>query len=51
MVEEKQYKCPKCKDTGKVMEKNGEIHTCFDCLVAGRLDAHITEIKDTNIKI
>jgi ribosomal protein L37AE/L43A len=51
MEEEKTYTCPKCKDTGRVMEKDGTIHTCWDCLNAGRLETHITEIKDTKIKI
>lgn len=51
MEDEKKYTCPKCKDTGRVMDPDGTIHTCFDCLVAGRLEAHVTEIKDTKLKI
>lgn len=32
--------CPKCRGTGRVMEKNGTIHICYDCLVSGRMDQH-----------
>ncbi len=42
--------CPKCKGTGKVRDKNG-VHTCWDCLAAGRLDVHSKEVKDSGIKI
>lgn len=41
--------CPKCKGTGKVIEKDGTIHTCWDCLQKGELDQHSKEIKETNI--
>lgn len=51
MVDEKEYTCPKCKDSKTIMDSDGTIHTCFDCLVAGRLQAHVTEIKDTKLKI
>lgn len=48
---ERPNKCDKCKDTGRIKEKDGTIHTCFDCLVSGRLDMHDKEIKDWGIKI
>ncbi|MBR9705121.1 hypothetical protein GOV12_06940 [Candidatus Pacearchaeota archaeon] len=25
-------KCEKCNDTGIVKDKDGSVHTCFDCL-------------------
>jgi len=37
--------CPKCNNTGKVKEKDGTIHICFDCLLAGRLDQHDKKLK------
>ncbi|MFH1249128.1 MAG: hypothetical protein V1660_03170 [archaeon] len=46
---EKRHVCEKCQDTGKILTKEG-MRTCFDCLVAGRLDVHSKEVKDTNIK-
>lgn len=43
------YACKKCKDTGKILDKNG-MHVCYDCLKAGRLDVHSKEVKETKIK-
>jgi len=43
--------CPKCKDTGRIVERDGTVHTCFDCLLAGRLDAHSKDIKDSGIRL
>jgi hypothetical protein len=38
--------CKKCNDTGKVTDKDGTIHTCFDCLISGRLDNHSKKLPD-----
>jgi len=43
--------CPKCHGTGMVKEKNGEVHTCFDCLQDGSMDQHSTEVKDNKIRL
>jgi hypothetical protein len=43
--------CKKCNDTGMVKEKDGSVHTCFDCLLAGRLEQHSKKLPDSNIKI
>ncbi|MEM4325918.1 MAG: hypothetical protein QXU40_01295 [Candidatus Pacearchaeota archaeon] len=46
--------CPKCKGTGVVKEKDGTVHTCFDCLIKGKLDQHDKNIKsaeDLRIKL
>ena len=43
--------CPKCKGTGIVKEKDGSIHTCWDCLNQGDLDQHDKNLKDSGIKI
>jgi len=32
--------CPKCRGTGIVKEKDGSVHTCFDCLNKGAMDQH-----------
>lgn len=51
MEKDKKNLCPKCNGTGVVKDKNGTIHTCFDCLQAGRLDMHDKEIKDYGIRL
>jgi len=43
--------CPKCKGTGRVKEKDGSVHTCFDCLLNNRLDQHTSTPKDSGVKI
>jgi len=43
--------CAKCSGKGVVREKDGSIHTCWDCLGQGDMDQHSKEIKDTNIRI
>jgi hypothetical protein len=37
--------CSKCNNTGKIKEKDGTIHICFDCLQSGRLDQHDKKLK------
>jgi hypothetical protein len=32
--------CPKCRGEGRVKEKNGLVHVCYDCLQSGYLDQH-----------
>lgn len=43
---EKKEVCPKCNGTGNIKEKNGSVHICYDCLLAGRLDQHNSNLKD-----
>jgi DnaJ-class molecular chaperone len=43
--------CPKCHGTGVVKEKNGQIHTCWDCLRKGELEVHSQKVPDSKIKI
>jgi hypothetical protein len=43
--------CPKCKGSGFVKEKDGSIHTCFDCLLDGNMDQHNANLKDAGIKV
>jgi hypothetical protein len=40
--------CPKCKGAGSVKEKDGSVHTCFDCLLGGDMDQHSGNIKDNS---
>jgi len=42
--------CPKCNNTGKVKEKDGSVHVCYDCLMNGNLDQHDKVVKDSGIK-
>jgi DnaJ-class molecular chaperone len=41
--------CPKCKGKGRIIEPDGTVHTCWDCLEKGHLDQHSKDLKDTNI--
>jgi len=47
MVEE----CPKCHNTGVVKEKDGSIHTCWDCLQNGNLDVHSEKVPDSKVRV
>lgn len=47
---ENEDKCPDCNGTGVVRDANG-VHTCFKCLVAGRLNQHSENIRDSKIKL
>lgn len=43
--------CPKCNGTGRVTSKDGTIGPCFDCLLAGRMDQHSKNVKDSGVKV
>jgi hypothetical protein len=43
--------CLKCNNTGVVKEKDGSIHTCWDCLQNGQLDVHSEKVPDSKVKI
>lgn len=43
--------CPKCQDKKRIMRANGEVSPCFDCLIAGRMDQHDKNPKDSGIAI
>jgi DnaJ-class molecular chaperone len=43
--------CPKCKGTGVVREKDGSVHTCWDCLQNGQLDVHSDSVPDSKVKV
>ena len=46
--------CPKCQGTGRVKEKDGTIHVCYDCLQDGGMDQHDKNLKsaeDLRIKL
>ena len=42
--------CEKCNNTGMIKEKNGTVHTCFDCLESGRMEQH-GKPKDSGIRL
>lgn len=43
--------CQKCKGTGIVKEKDGSIHTCWDCLNSGDMDQHDKNLKDSKVRV
>ena len=48
---EKTPECKKCQDKRRIIRANGEISPCFDCLIAGRMDQHDKNPKDSGIAI
>ena len=49
---QKKSVCEKCQGTGIVKDKNGTVHTCFDCLNndSEKFDQH-GKPRDSGIKI
>lgn len=47
---EEENKCPDCNNTGVVKDSSG-VHTCFKCLVSGRLNQHSESVRETKIKL
>ena len=45
-----EQECQKCHGTGIVKEKNGDIHTCFDCLNSDKFEQH-GQPKDSGIRL
>ena len=43
--------CAKCHGQGYIKEKDGSVHTCFDCLNSGDMDQHDENLKQNDIKI
>ncbi|MDP1696165.1 MAG: hypothetical protein Q8L29_04600 [archaeon] len=43
--------CEKCCGKKIVKEKDGSIHTCWDCLANGEMDQHSKNVKDSGIKL
>jgi hypothetical protein len=43
--------CFKCNNTGVVKEKDGSVHTCWDCLQKGQLDVHSDKVPESKVKI
>ena len=43
--------CTKCKGKRRIMKADGTISPCFDCLIAGRMDQHDKNPKDSGVKI
>jgi hypothetical protein len=38
--------CTKCNGTGKIKDADGTVHTCWECLIEGRLDNHSKKLPD-----
>ena len=43
--------CHECRGERIIKEKDGSVHTCWTCLMEGRLDAHSKNLPDSDIKI
>ncbi|MEK6858298.1 MAG: hypothetical protein AABX53_00095 [Nanoarchaeota archaeon] len=48
---EEKVDCAKCQGKRRIMKANGEVSPCFECLVAGRMDQHAKDIKDSGIRL
>ncbi|MCX6749512.1 MAG: hypothetical protein NTW17_02075 [Candidatus Pacearchaeota archaeon] len=35
-----EMECKKCRGTGRIKDKDGTIHICYDCLLKGKMDQH-----------
>ena len=42
--------CPKCNGTKRVMQKDGTIRPCWDCLNSGAMDQHSKNVKDSGVR-
>jgi hypothetical protein len=51
MIMEIGRKCPKCNGTKRIKKADGTIQPCWDCLLAGEMDQHSKNVKDSGIKI
>ncbi|MBP7708355.1 hypothetical protein KA107_01615 [Candidatus Pacearchaeota archaeon] len=43
--------CPKCHGKGFFKKQDGSVTTCFDCLMAGDMDQHDENVKESGIKV
>jgi len=43
--------CQKCHGTGIVKEKDGSVHTCWECLQGGKLEVHSENLPDSKIRV
>ncbi len=43
--------CPKCHGKGFFKKPDGSVTTCFDCLMAGDMDQHDENVKESGIKV
>lgn len=48
---EEKPKCIKCKGTRRILNSQGVIGPCWDCLNSGAMDQHDKNPKDSGIKI
>ncbi len=43
--------CHDCKGEKIIKEKDGSVHTCWTCLLEGRLDNHSKTLPDSDVRI
>ncbi|MEK6889188.1 MAG: hypothetical protein AABW80_03725 [Nanoarchaeota archaeon] len=46
-----QREYPKCRGSKRIMQKDGTVRPCWDCLNAGEMDQHDKHPKDSGIKV
>ncbi len=44
-------KCEKCKGTKRIKKADGTLQPCWECLMAGEMDQHSKDVKDSGLKI
>lgn len=44
-------KCEKCKGTKRIKKADGTLQPCWDCLMAGEMDQHSKDLKDSGLRI
>lgn len=43
--------CEKCKGTKRILQADGTIRPCWECLQRGDMDQHSKNPKDSGVKI
>ena len=43
--------CPKCKGSKRIVDANGTVRPCWDCLLNGEMDQHSKAPKDSGIVV
>ena len=43
--------CPKCKGSKRIIDANGTVRPCWDCLLNGEMDQHSKAPKDSGISV
>lgn len=44
-------KCSKCNGSKRIVDKQGTVRPCWDCLLRGDMDQHDKHPKDSGVKV